>query len=181
MLNKLTALQIAEAFPDECREYIPRVLPVLEAQFKPFKDKLKLIQDMSVSEPEKDLYRMFVYAQIPDGLFERIQTYCRVKKMLHIKSAREEAFKEINIEAAAAVPIQQLFNFKKLRGGSNVSKACCPFHEDNTPSFMIYRHDNSYHCFSCGAHGDAIDFYKQINGVNFIEAVQELAKLRIVP
>lgn len=37
-------------------------------------------------------------------------------------------------------------------------KACCPFHEEKTPSFVVKRGDSHYHCFGCGAHGDAITF-----------------------
>lgn len=42
----------------------------------------------------------------------------------------------------------------------------CPFHEEKTPSFFIYP-DNSYHCFGCGAHGNAIDFLMKKLGYSF--------------
>ncbi|MGA9865060.1 MAG: DNA primase [Acetobacteraceae bacterium] len=61
---------------------------------------------------------------------------------------------------------------KLERAGKNW-KACCPFHAEKTPSFTIY--DNGYHCFGCGAHGDAIGFVMQTEGVDFIEAVSRLA------
>ena len=52
-------------------------------------------------------------------------------------------------------------------------KGCCPFHGEKTPSFYVY--DDGYHCFGCGAHGDAISFVMQIQGAGFMEAVQSLA------
>ncbi len=52
-------------------------------------------------------------------------------------------------------------------------KGCCPFHGEKTPSFYVY--DDGYHCFGCGAHGDAISFVMQTQGATFIEAVQSLA------
>ena len=52
-------------------------------------------------------------------------------------------------------------------------KACCPFHGEKTPSFHIY--DDHYHCFGCGAHGDAITFVMQAEGASFAEAVERLA------
>ena len=61
---------------------------------------------------------------------------------------------------------------KLERAGKN-RKACCPFHAEKTPSFTIY--ENGYHCFGCGAHGDAIGFVMQTEGVEFIEAVSRLA------
>lgn len=53
-------------------------------------------------------------------------------------------------------------------------KGCCPFHGEKTPSFYVYE-DGHYHCFGCGAHGDAIGFVMQSEGASFIEAVERLA------
>jgi DNA primase len=52
-------------------------------------------------------------------------------------------------------------------------KGCCPFHGEKTPSFYVY--DDHYHCFGCGAHGDAITFVMQSQGTSFTEAVEQLA------
>ncbi len=52
-------------------------------------------------------------------------------------------------------------------------KGCCPFHGEKTPSFYVY--DDGYHCFGCGAHGDAISFLMHTSAVGFVEAVQSLA------
>jgi DNA primase len=52
-------------------------------------------------------------------------------------------------------------------------KGCCPFHGEKTPSFYVY--DDHYHCFGCGAHGDAIGFVMQSQGTGFMEAVEQLA------
>jgi DNA primase len=53
-------------------------------------------------------------------------------------------------------------------------KGCCPFHGEKTPSFYVYD-DGHYHCFGCGAHGDAIGFVMQSEGAAFMEAVERLA------
>jgi DNA primase len=52
-------------------------------------------------------------------------------------------------------------------------KGCCPFHGEKTPSFYVY--DDHFHCFGCGAHGDAISFVMQNQGTSFPEAVEQLA------
>jgi DNA primase len=52
-------------------------------------------------------------------------------------------------------------------------KACCPFHNERTPSFYVY--DDHYHCFGCGAHGDAIEYLMKSFGLEFREAVEQLA------
>ncbi len=54
-------------------------------------------------------------------------------------------------------------------------KACCPFHEEKTPSFIVQRNDSHYHCFGCSAHGDAISFLMNYQKMSFTEAVEFLA------
>jgi len=54
--------------------------------------------------------------------------------------------------------------------------ACCPFHNEKSPSFSVSPTKQFYHCFGCGAHGSAISFVMEHQGLNFPEAVEELAK-----
>jgi DNA primase len=58
--------------------------------------------------------------------------------------------------------------------GGNFS-ACCPFHDEKTPSFTVSPAKQFYHCFGCGKHGDAINFLMELNGMSFIDAVESLA------
>ncbi len=60
------------------------------------------------------------------------------------------------------------------RSGSSY-KACCPFHDEKTPSFVVQKGDSHYHCFGCGAHGDAIQFLIAHQRLSFTEAVESLA------
>ena len=55
--------------------------------------------------------------------------------------------------------------------------ACCPFHHEKTPSFSVSPSKQFYHCFGCGAHGSAISFLIDHDGLNFIDAIHELAKV----
>lgn len=57
----------------------------------------------------------------------------------------------------------------------------CPFHKEKTPSFTVNEEKGFYHCFGCGAHGDAIAFEMQIGGLAFPEAVERLAGLAGLP
>ncbi|KAA2214706.1 DNA primase [Teichococcus oryzae] len=61
----------------------------------------------------------------------------------------------------------------KLTRAGRQWKGCCPFHGEKSPSFYVY--DDHYHCFGCGAHGDAIAFVMQNQGATFPEAVERLA------
>ena len=63
---------------------------------------------------------------------------------------------------------------KLKKAGSNFS-ACCPFHTEKTPSFTVSPSKQFYHCFGCGAHGNAIGFLMEHGGMGFVEAVHDLA------
>ena len=54
-------------------------------------------------------------------------------------------------------------------------KACCPFHEEKTPSFTVSQDKQFYHCFGCGAHGSAIGFLMDYEHMSFPEAIRDLA------
>src|SRR3989344_2911744 len=62
-----------------------------------------------------------------------------------------------------------------LRKAGKDYKACCPFHEEKTPSFTVSADKQFYHCFGCGAHGSAIGFLMDYEHMSFVEAVEELA------
>lgn len=68
--------------------------------------------------------------------------------------------------------IEQYVPLKK--GGANYM-ACCPFHKEKSPSFSVSPSKQFYHCFGCGAHGSAIGFIMEHQGMSFVEAVQLLA------
>lgn len=61
------------------------------------------------------------------------------------------------------------------KAGGNY-KARCPFHDEKTPSFNVRPDKGFYHCFGCGAHGDAISFIREFDHLGFTEAVEELAR-----
>jgi len=63
----------------------------------------------------------------------------------------------------------------KLQRAGREWKACCPFHKEKTPSFTVSDEKGFYHCFGCGAHGDAIRWLTDARGLAFMDAVKELA------
>ena len=77
-------------------------------------------------------------------------------------------------ELRARIPLPALVGrrVRLLRSGRQW-RGCCPFHGEKTPSFYVY--DDHFHCFGCGAHGDAIAFVMQNAGAGFPEAVEQLA------
>ncbi len=62
------------------------------------------------------------------------------------------------------------------KAGKNYA-ACCPFHSEKSPSFTVSADKQFYHCFGCGAHGNAISFMMAFEQLEFVEAIEELAKM----
>lgn len=81
---------------------------------------------------------------------------------------------EVDIELAKNVPLENLIPDLKLKSGKLVR--CCPFHDEKTPSFTVFK-DNHYHCFGCGVFGDVIDYVRQTQNLNFLGAVKYLLKI----
>jgi DNA primase len=62
-----------------------------------------------------------------------------------------------------------------LKRAGRTYKACCPFHQEKTPSFVVFPETQSFHCFGCGQSGDAFTFLMRIDGLEFPDALQRLA------
>lgn len=62
-----------------------------------------------------------------------------------------------------------------LKKAGREYKACCPFHNEKTPSFQINPQKGFYHCFGCGAHGDALRFIMDYEHLDFVSAIEVLA------
>lgn len=65
----------------------------------------------------------------------------------------------------------------KLKKQGKNYHACCPFHNEKTPSFTVNGDKQFYHCFGCGAHGNALDFLMNYDKLEFVESVEELATM----
>ncbi|MBZ6378886.1 DNA primase [Pacificimonas flava] len=74
------------------------------------------------------------------------------------------------------VPVSEIVGrrVKLIRAGREF-KACCPFHNEKTPSFYVNDDKAFYHCFGCGAHGDVVSFLIDQEGMEFRDAVETLA------
>ena len=66
-------------------------------------------------------------------------------------------------------------NVQLKKGGANLS-GLCPFHAEKSPSFTVSPSKQFYHCFGCGASGDAIRFLTEYSGMSFVDAVKDLAQ-----
>lgn len=65
--------------------------------------------------------------------------------------------------------------YVQLRRRGRTYTGLCPFHNEKTPSFVVYPENQSFYCFGCGVGGDVINFVKRIDNVGYVEAVKSLA------
>ena len=70
-----------------------------------------------------------------------------------------------------------LSKYINLKQKGNEFVACCPFHNEKTPSFNVNDEDGYYHCFGCWAHGDSISFIRNYENKSFIEAIQIISDI----
>ena len=63
-----------------------------------------------------------------------------------------------------------------LKKSGRISRGLCPFHSEKTPSFTVYPDTQSYYCFGCGKGGDAVTFIREIENLDYVEAVKFLAE-----
>jgi DNA primase len=79
-------------------------------------------------------------------------------------------------ELIARTDIVELIGSRvQLKRAGREYKACCPFHDEKTPSFTVSPDKQFYHCFGCGAHGTALGFIMEYDHLGFVEAVEDLA------
>ena len=72
--------------------------------------------------------------------------------------------------------VEVIEHYVPLKRAGKEFKACCPFHDEKTPSFTVVPDKQFYHCFGCGAHGTAVGFLMDYANMEFVEAVEELAR-----
>ena len=72
--------------------------------------------------------------------------------------------------------VDVISEYTGLKRAGNSYKCCCPFHNEKTPSFVVSREKQMYHCFGCGVGGNVYTFVMKYEGMTFPEAIQYLAK-----
>ena len=72
--------------------------------------------------------------------------------------------------------VELVGNYVALKKAGRSYKGLCPFHQEKTPSFVVFPDSQNFHCFGCGKGGDSLTFYMQVEHVEFREALQELAR-----
>lgn len=82
----------------------------------------------------------------------------------------------------AAIPLGEVVGrYVSLRRRGRELVGLCPFHREKTPSFTVVEDKGFFHCFGCGAHGNAIDFVMRVEGLDFAGALQRLSDMTGIP
>jgi len=74
--------------------------------------------------------------------------------------------------------IEVIESYIHLKKNGAIYKATCPFHKEKTPSFVVSPQKQIYHCFGCGAGGNAVKFVQEIENISFPEAIEKLASIK---
>lgn len=177
-LNNLTIKEILDAFPDEIPEIVPREISRLEELLKPLKDQISSYHTMNYEPAAVIIYSSCAISL--SGQEENIKHLKQLKTILSMHKRRllpiqPNSITDEKIALAKQSPIKDMYSFEKMKLINKRIKASCPFHTDTSPSFYIYE-TNTFHCFSCGLGGSAIDFYMKINNIDFKSAVNALSQ-----
>ena len=77
---------------------------------------------------------------------------------------------------ARADIVELVGRYVQLKKAGATHKGLCPFHGEKSPSFTVSASRQTYHCFGCGVHGNAIGFLMEHSGLSFVDAVRDLAQ-----
>lgn len=162
---------------DDCRNDAIRNARIISKRMNIYETIIGNIQSSSMSLEQKGNDIVFVQAMRDtckdNSMLKSLNTFIKMTKPKPSPKPGhpEEVF---DIQRAKDHPIDQLFQLEKPRKSSQRISCCCPLHNEDTPSFVIYLKDNSFKCFGCGAYGDSITIYMRLYNTDFKSAVKAL-------
>lgn len=151
-----TIWEVSKSFPD-CRDIAIRVAHRYSFELSKYNQLVSSDRDFAI----------IIQFDLRSKIISQIKRYLEMTKDVVNK-------KELNVESARRFPIQDLYDFENRKEFRSRIQCSCPFHKDKTPSMIIYKDSNTYHCFSCQSGGDAISFTMNLNGLKFVDAVNFL-------
>lgn len=174
-----TDKELLDIFPES-----KKIVPALIKELEQHKDDLlsKIIsRNASINaESSDEVYRYFWKLWFMQPMRDEVKTIdqklARLRRQLRVSKGKSIPTGALNndlILAAKAVPIESIFS-QQLRKTGNTLTGLCPFSEERTPSFFIYKNSNRCWCFGCQQGGNTIDTYMKLHNCNFKTAVTEL-------
>jgi hypothetical protein len=183
------SLQVKRTEREDVEDFAPESHKIVRALYKELSQKrAKLVARLNKehaainAESDDEDYRYYWKAvlNVRHNFDERLRDLdiklARQRRYIRIiddKSLPEGAVNAELIQAAKEVPIESIFN-QHFKQSGNKLFGLCPFHEEKTGSFVLYKDTNRCYCFGCGFKGNVIDTYMRLNDCNFNEAVLAL-------
>ncbi len=173
--KRLCDAEVLDAFP-EAKHIIPRKLKEYKQRraeiVADIKARLKAINEATDDDFSRWFCRKWLMLNEGEELMDTDQHIARLSRQLRLIKGipSKSVLNESLIQAARDVPIEAFVNQPLRNSGSNLT-SLCPFHEERTPSFHIYRRQNRGWCFGCNRGGDAINITMLMHDLGFKEAV----------
>jgi len=140
-------------------------------------DELSRIDDefFSFSRMEEIEWQKQLRKELPKTPQSWLEIFPEAKHLVKPVSQKQKKFRE-QLEIARAVDLESVVeNYVDLkRSGAYRLVGLCPFHEEKTPSFFIYKTDDHFFCFGCREYGDVIKFIRLVENLTFKQAVKTL-------
>lgn len=143
-------------------------------------EKARLRYLRSVIKKKKDEYEKLLSLATMDSRYnklalkklEEVESWKR--KLAAYKSSERNRIDFTQLKTIQIKPLAESYGIKVISTGNSRYKISCPFHNEKTPSCVLY--GNSFYCFGCGEHGDAIDFVEKLDKTSTKEAAYKLWK-----
>lgn len=125
---------------------------------------------------EENKHRKWLRDELPKTQQGWLKIFPEAKKLIPRKKQKSQRRFDEMLEVARDVDLEDVVSeyIGLRRGGIHRMVGLCPFHQEKTPSFVVFTDEPHYHCFGCHEHGDAINFVRKIKNLSFKTAVRVL-------
>ena len=170
---------MAQLFKDKLDEIKPEYQRLHAKERAPFLNKMAEIQMYKTWEWHKTYFWLTAFNIMASDRFKEVKGQLnRFERLLDLCQNKKFQSDQFNIhqgiEKAKQLHIKDLYTFIKTKKSGNTLYALCPFHDEKTPSFVIYDDGRKFKCHGCGAGGSPIDFWMKLKNLTFIEAIKQL-------
>lgn len=140
-------------------------------------DELERIDDdfRSFAREQEIQHRKWLRENLPRSTEGWLKIFPEANDLVKPVSQQQKKFDE-QLEVARSVDLESVVEqyVDLRRSGAYRMVGLCPFHQEKTPSFVVYRTDNHFYCFGCQEHGDVIKFISHVEKLTFKQAVSTL-------
>lgn len=158
-------------FLEECNDGL---VQVFEQKIDEFDGEIKKLNSKKFKK-DKFFFETFILPMIDDYQKQiRKFNWLKRKVITYNKAKFEKQHIDIDSLLKSVDLVDLVGRYVELRKNGKEYKGLCPFHDEKTPSFFVNKEKGVYHCFGCGAKGNAIRFLMEQENLDFEQAIHEL-------